>query len=498
MRCHAAPGYTDAVTTPSSQHDRLAAIAATAMRERGLEPEFPADALAQAAALPDTFEGTPALRDLRALPWCSIDNDDSRDLDQLSVAERLADGRVRVLVAIADVDVAVSTDSPIDRHAALNTTSVYTPARVFPMLPLRLSTDLTSLNANEDRLAMVVEYIVDADGSVESDDVYAARVRNQAHLVYDDIDAFLAGRGPLPPDAHTPGIREQLVMQDELAQALSTRRHQLGALDFELSETRVRFDGNQLRSLEPELPNRAKSLIENLMIASNGVVARFLDRRGSLSIRRVVHAPERWDRIVAIAKTLGTTLPETPNAVALSQFLAARKAADPGGFHELSHTIILLVGAGEYMIDTPTTDAPGHFALAVKDYTHSTAPNRRYPDLLTQRLLKAVLLGQPSPYSFDALTALARLCTQREDDANRVERQVRKSAAAMLVDSKIGQRFEAVVSGASPKGTYVRTVDPHIEGRVVRGQAGLDVGDHVTAQLVGVNVDRGFIDFALG
>lgn len=468
------------------------------MRERGLEPEFPADALAQATALPASLPmAGSASRDLRSLPWCSIDNDDSKDLDQLSVAEQLPNGRVRVLVAIADVAASVECNSPIDRHAAVNTTSVYTPARVFPMLPLRLSTDLTSLNADQDRLAIVIEYVATPDGSVESDDVYAARVRNHAHLVYDDIDAFLAGRGPLPKDAEAAGIREQLVMQDAIAQALDTRRHELGALDFELSETRVRFDGNELRSLEPDVPNRAKSLIENLMIASNGVVARFLDRRGSLSIRRVVHAPERWDRIVTIAQSLGATLPAAPDALALSQFLRAQKAADPSGFHELSHTIIRLVGAGEYMVDTPTTDAPGHFALAVKDYSHSTAPNRRYPDLLTQRLVKAVLAGAPSPYTFDVLNGLAKLCTQREDDANRVERQVRKSAAAMLVDSRVGQRFDAVVTGVSPKGTYVRTMDPHIEGRVVQGSNGLDVGDHVHARLVSVNVERGFIDFAV-
>ena len=468
------------------------------MRERGLEPDFSAEALAQAAALRNPAEhSNESMRDLRELPWCSIDNDDSKDLDQLSVSERLTGGRVRVLVAIADVETAVSKGSPVDRHAAINTTSVYTPARVFPMLPLRLSTDLTSLNADSDRLAIIIEYVVSPDGSLETEDVYGAVVRNQAHLVYDDIDAFLSGRGPLPPDATRRGIREQLETQDQITQLLGRRRHEHGALDFELSETRVRFDGDRLRSLEPELPNRAKSLIENLMVASNGVVARFLDRRGSLSLRRVVKVPERWDRIAEIASDLGTKLPATPDALALSQFLAARKAAQPDAFHELSHTTIRLIGAGEYVVDTPSTDAPGHFALAVKDYTHSTAPNRRYPDLLTQRQIKAVLRSQPGPYSFEALTALAQLCTRREDDANRVERQVRKSAAAMLVDNKIGQRFDAVVTGASPKGTYVRTMDPHIEGRVVRGEAGLDVGDQVSAQLVSVNVDRGFIDFAV-
>jgi exoribonuclease-2 len=481
-----------------SQHQRLAAIAAAAMRERGLAPEFPPEALAQAAALSaGPAQPSEPVRDLRGLPWCSIDNDDSRDLDQLSVAERLSGGRTRLLVAIADVDVAAPKDSPIDQHAAVNTTSVYTPARVFPMIPPRLSTDLTSLNADVDRLAVIVEFTAGPGGDIEHDDVYGARVRNQAHLVYDDIDAFLAGRAALPAEGRAPGVREQLTLQDEAARLLSKHRHELGALDFDIAETRVRFDGDHLKGLSPELPNRAKALIENLMIAANGVVARFLDRNNSASIRRVVEQPARWDRIMAIAATFGETLPPTPDALALSQFLGRRKAADPDDFPELSHAVIRLVGAGQYQVDTPQTVAPGHFALAVKDYAHSTAPNRRYSDLLTQRLVKAVLRGQPSPYSVDALVERARLCTQREDDANRVERQVRKAAAAMLVANRIGQRFQAIVTGASPKGTYVRTLAPHIEGRVVKGEAGLDVGDRVAVLLSSVNVDRGFIDFAV-
>ncbi len=467
------------------------------MRARGLEPDFPPAALAQAAALPSPLESGDAVRDLRTLPFCSIDNDDSKDLDQLSAAERLADGRVRVLVAVADVDVAAPKASAIDRHAAVNTTSVYTPARVFPMVPLRLSNDLTSLNADADRLAVVIELTVGRDGSIEDDSVYAARVRNHAHLVYDDVDRYLAGRGPVPAAAQAQAMRDQLHLQDSTAQALSRRRHELGALDFEISETRVRFADGSLRGLRPEMPNRAKSLIENLMIAANGVVARFLDRRGSPSIRRVVHAPARWDRIVALAAETGYRLPASPDAPALSAFLQARKAAAPDDFPELSHAIIRLVGAGEYCVDTPQADAPGHFALAVKDYTHSTAPNRRYSDLLTQRLVKAVLGGHPPPYTVDALTELARLCTRREDDVNRVERQVRKSAAAMLVADRIGERFPAIVTGASGKGTYIRTLAPHIEGRVIRGERGLDVGDRVTATLAGVDVERGFIDFAV-
>jgi len=491
--------YTGDMPTVPTQHDRLAILAVGAMRERGLEPEFPADALAQAAALDAAaFRPTEPVRDLRALPWCSIDNDDSRDLDQLSVCEPLTDGRVRLLVAVADVDVAVPKGSPIDRHAAINTTSVYTPARVFPMVPPRLSTDLTSLNAGVDRLALVVEFVVAPDGTLDTDTVYGALVRNHAHLVYDEVDGFLAGRGPLPAEAaRADGMREQLEAQDRVAQALSRRRHELGALDFELVETQVRFDGDTLRDLRTDAPNRAKSLIENLMIAANGVVARFLDSHGSPSIRRVVQAPERWDRIVALAAGFDVHLPQTADSRALADFLKGRRLADPGDFPELSHAVIRLIGAGQYVVDTPGADAPGHFALAVKDYAHSTAPNRRYSDLLTQRLLKAVLAGAPVPYAVTELSALAQLCTRREDDANRVERQVRKSAEAMLVAGRVGEHFTAVVTGASPKGTYARTLAPHIEGRVIRGEHGLDVGDRVQVQLVSVDVQRGFIDFAV-
>ena len=489
--------YTGAVTT-ASQREQLAALAAGAMRERGLDPVFPPDAIAQASALTTApATATEPVKDLRELPWCSIDNDDSRDLDQLSAAEQLAGGRVRILVAVADVDVVARKGSPIDQHAAVNTTSVYTPAAVFPMLPPRLSTDLTSLNADVDRLALVVDYVVNPDGTIESDDVYGAKVRNHAHLVYDDIDAFLSGRAPLPPEGRLPAIAQQLRLQDLVAQLLSSRRHELGALDFDIAETHVRFEGENLRDLQPELPNRAKSLIENLMIAANSVVARFLDSHGSPSIRRVVHAPVRWDRIVAIGARFGYTLPSTADARALSMFLQSRKAADPDDFAELSHAVIRLVGKGEYLVDTPGTEAPGHFALAVKDYAHSTAPNRRYSDLLTQRLLKAVLCGDQSPYAVAELESYARHCTLREDDANRVERQVRKSAAAMLVEGRVGEGFRAVVTGASPNGTYVRTLAPHIEGRVVRGERGLDVGDRVNVHLLSVDVPRGFIDFAV-
>jgi VacB/RNase II family 3'-5' exoribonuclease len=481
-----------------SPRARLRAIASRVMRERGLDPDFPADALAQVASLtasPSTTEEP--TRDLRALLWCSIDNDDSRDLDQLSVAEPLAGGDVRVLVAVADVDAAVPKGSPCDRHAAQNTTSVYTPAIIFPMLPERLSTDLTSLGEDEDRLSVVVELVAARDGTIKSSDVYGARVRNRAKLAYNAVGAWLEGHGPLPPAAAAvPGMDDQLRIQDGVAQALNATRHEHGALDFESTDVRAVFDGDTLHDLTPERPNRAKSLIENLMIAANGVVARFLDGRGFPSLRRVVRSPERWDRIRALAAETGDRLPELADSVALAGFLTKRRAADPEAFADLSLTVIRLLGSGEYVVDRPGGDPPGHFGLAVRDYTHSTAPNRRYPDVITQRLLKAALAGHPCPYAIDELERLATRCTNQEDAANKVERQVRKSATAMLVESRIGDAFDAIVTGASGKGTFVRVWSPPMEGMVTKGADGLDVGDRVRVRLVRVDIDRGFIDFA--
>jgi exoribonuclease-2 len=486
------------VSSPQPSHrDRLRAIAVQAMRAHGLDPEIPPDASAEASRLQAAPQSTEEpVRDLRALPWCSIDNDDSRDLDQLSVAEPMAAGATRVLIAIADVDAAVQKGSAIDRHAAANTTSVYTPAVIFPMLPERLSTDLTSLADRQDRLAVVIELTVAADGSLAGSDVYGAKVRNQAKLAYNAVGAWLTGTGPMPPAAAAvDGMEVQLRLQDAVAQALGRRRHEHGALELETIEMQPLFDGDMLRDLQAETPNRAKALIENLMVAANGVTARFLDARGLPSIRRVVKSPERWDRIVSLAALTGDRLPAAPDSQALADFLVARKAADPERFPDLSQAVIRLMGSGEYVIDRPGADAPGHFGLAVKDYTHSTAPNRRYPDLVTQRLMKAALANHTAPYSIGELEGLAAHCTRQEDAANKVERQVRKSAAALLVWSRIGERFEAIVTGASPKGTFVRTISPPIEGMLVRGTQGLDVGDRVDVQLSHVDVDRGFIDF---
>ena len=486
-------------TSSSSLSDRarLRALAVRAMRDRGLDPDFPPDAVAEVASIgapPTATEET--TRDLRGLLWCSIDNDDSRDLDQLSVAEALPGGDVKVLVAIADVDVVAFKGSPIDRHAAVNTVSVYTPAAIFPMLPERLSTDLTSLVADEDRLSIVIEFTVTADGELKASDLYGATVKNRSKLAYNSVGAWLAGSGPLPAAAAAvAGMDAQLKLQDSVAQGLSRRRHEHGALDFETSEARSEFDGDSLRDLRPEVPNRAKALIENLMVAANGVTARFLDQKAFPSIRRVVREPKRWDRIVALAGAAGESLPQAPDASALSAFLAHRRAADPDTFIDLSHTIIKLLGSGEYVVDPPGGDPPGHFGLAVKDYTHSTAPNRRYPDLLTQRLVKAALAGHPCPYTIDELGRLAAHCTEQEDQAAKVERQMQKSAAAMLVRSKIGMEFDAVVTGASAKGTFVRVLSPPIDGMLVSGRDSLDVGDRVRVKLARVDIDRGFIDF---
>ena len=475
----------------------LAAIARRVMRARGLEPDFSPAVLAEVGALAPAAGDGAGARELRDRLWCSIDNDDSRDLDQLSVAEPLAGGRVKILVAVADVDALVRPGSATDGHARTNTTSVYTAGGVFPMLPERLSTDLTSLGEGEDRRALVVEMTVGADGTVGASDVYRAMVRNRAKLAYGAVAAWLDGRGPVPPRvAAVAGMDAQLRIQDRVAQAMKSSRHEHGALSLETLETRAVFDGDVLTDLRPDEQNRAKELIEDFMIAANGVTARYLAARGSSSLRRVLRTPERWDRIVALAGELGERLPAAPDARALEAFLARRRAADPDRFQDLSLSVVKLLGSGEYVLDLPGQAPEPHFGLAVRDYTHSTAPNRRFPDLLTQRLLKAALAGRPAPYAADELGALARHCTEQEDNANKVERQVRKSAAALLMQSRIGERFDALVTGASDKGTWVRIREPHVEGKLVRGGERLDVGDRVRVELVATDVERGYVDFA--
>jgi len=473
----------------------LGALARQAMIERGLEPDFPADAVRQVAALPGpAVDGS--TRDLRALAWASIDNDDSKDLDQLTVAEELVGGAVRVLVAVADVDAIVRKASPVDRHAERNTTSVYTAARIFPMLPEKLSTDLTSLADRQDRLALIVEFVVGDDGATQSSDVYRARVRNQAKLAYNGVGAWLDGQGPPPPAmAAAPGVEAQMRLQDRVAQKLAERRHECGALDLEVIEPRAVLRDGDVVDLRQERRNRATQLIEDFMIAANSVVARWLQKKGFPTFRRIVRSPERWDKIRALAAGLGATLPATPDAKALSDFLVARRKADPMRFPDLSLSVVKLLGRGEYVVQLPGEAGTGHFGLAVTDYVHSTAPNRRFPDLITQRLVKAALAGERASYDDDELARLATHCTEQEDAANKVERQVRKSAAALLLSPRVGERFDSIVTGANEKGTWVRVLDPPVEGKLVRGSHGLDVGDRVGVRLVSVNVERGFIDF---
>jgi exoribonuclease-2 len=477
------------------------------MAEYGLLPDFSPLAISQAQqarpangqapAAGGTTVASAAPRDLRQLLWCSIDNDDSMDLDQLTMSEPQPGGAVRILVAIADVDVLVAAGSPIDQHARQNTTSVYTPAEMFPMLPERLSTDLTSLAYNEERPAIVIDFVVDASGSTGEATVYRALVVNHAKLAYNSVAAWIEGHGPMPPAvAAVPGMAEQVRAQDEVAQRLRKSRYEHGALDFQTIETRPVFDGNSVRGLSEERDNRAHQLIEDFMVAANGVTVKFLQARSFPSIRRVVRSPERWDRLVALAGQFGTHLPPAPDSHALSEFLTARRAADPVRFPDLSLSVIKLLGAGEYVVEGPNETGEGHFGLAVKDYTHSTAPNRRFPDLVTQRLLKAAIAGAPVPYSAADLGDIATHCTDMEDEARKVERLMRKAAGALLLESQIGRVFDAIVTGASPKGTWVRIFQPPVEGRVVHGFEGLDVGDRLRVRLTHTDAARGFIDFA--
>ncbi|HEY6951454.1 MAG TPA: ribonuclease catalytic domain-containing protein, partial [Bacteroidota bacterium] len=424
----------------------LQRIAHRVMLERGLLPDFSRQALNELDQIhgPAQKENG-SMRDLRNLLWCSIDNDDSRDLDQLTVAESMPSGSTKVYVAVADVAALVRKQTALDDHARHNTTSVYTAAEVFPMLPERLSTDLTSLNFDADRLAIVVEMTFGSDGTLLASDVYEGIVNNRAKLAYNSLAAWLDGTGPQPKEiAAVKGLDENLRLQDNVAQSLKALRHVHGALDLQTIEARPVFDGDMLVDLEPDSKNRAKEIIEDFMIAANGVVARFLASRKMPSVRRVVRTPKRWDRIVELAAEHNFQLSHEPDSRALAQFLVSAKSADPVGFPDLSLSVIKLMGAGEYVVEMPGEDAIGHFGLAVKDYTHSTAPNRRYPDLITQRLLKAVLDGKPIPYTGDELNELARHCTEEEDAAKKVERQVEKSAGAMLLESKINNQFEAI------------------------------------------------------
>jgi VacB/RNase II family 3'-5' exoribonuclease len=482
-------------------HFNLVAAAHAAMIERGFQPDFPKGTDAELAAIEGQTD-LPAgagIQDLRGLLWSSIDNDTSKDLDQIEWAERLADGRIRVLVGVADVDARVHKGSVIDGHAQSETTSVYTGVKVFPMLPAELSEGATSLNENEDRAAIVIEICVDRAGTASDGKAYRALVRNRAQLAYNGVGAWLEGKGAPPAKvAASADLAAQLKLQDEAAQRMLGARFQHGALDLETIETRpvmLKDEAVEIANLEK---NRATSLIEEFMVAANGVIARTLEDAGVASIRRVVRTPKRWDRIVELARERkGVVLPAEPDSKALNDFLLDQKQKDPDHFPDISLTVVKLLGSGEYVLVEPHEQSPGHFGLAVQDYTHSTAPNRRFPDMVTQRLLKAWLAGMPQPYSADALNAIAARCTEREDAARKVERDMEKRIAAVVLHPHIGQSYPAIVTGATQHGVFARILAPHVEGMIVHGGEGLDVGDKVTVKLVSTDPQRGFIDFAV-
>ena len=482
-----------------ASHFDIQAAAKQVMLDNGFEPDFPAAALQQLTEInskPPQVAAGKDVRDLRSLLWSSIDNDTSRDLDQIEVAEKLANGNIKVLVGIADVDAFVGKNSPLDQHAAKETTTVYTGVRTFPMLPEDLSTGATSLLPDADKLCVIIEFVVDGQGQLASHDLYRAVVRNKAQLTYNAVGAWLENRGAAPPAvAASAELQAQLKLQDEAAQALKNERFRHGALNIETTEVRPVMVNEKVVDLVKQEKNRATELIEDFMIAANGVVALTLQDKKVSSIRRVVKTPERWDRIVALAAQQGGKLPAQPDSKALNDFLQARKAADPDHFADLSLAVIKLMGPGEYVLERPGEPAPGHFGLAVQNYTHSTAPNRRFADVVTQRLIKAVLQNQSSPYGDDELSAVAHNCTEKEDAARKVERAMGKRIAAINMSSRIGQVFDAIVTGVTEHGTFVRVLTPHVEGLLVQGQ-GIDVGDKLRVKLISADPQRGYIDFA--
>jgi exoribonuclease II len=478
-------------------HLDLQATAKQVMQEHGFNPDFPAEVTTQLASLNGQSRLVPGkdIRDLRNLLWSSIDNDTSRDLDQIEVAERTSNGDVKILVGIADVDAYVPKLTPIDQHAARETTTVYAGVCNFPMLPEQLSTGTTSLLESQDRPAIVIEFVVASDGSVRSSEVYRAIVTNKAQLQYNSVGSWLEGNSAAPPKvAASSDLQQQLKLQDEVAQRLKTQRYQHGALNLQTDELHPLVLNNQVVDVVKQQKNRATELIEDFMVAANGVVARLLENVDSL--RRIVRTPKRWDRIVALAATKGEKLPTEPDSKALNDFLLRRKAADPDHFADVSLAVIKLIGPGEYVLERAGETAPGHFGLAVQDYTHSTAPNRRFADVVTQRLIKSMLGGQRNPYSDGELTAIASNCTVKEDAARKVEREMSKRLAAVVMQNRIGEIFDAIVTGVTDHGTFVRALQPHVEGLLAQGDHGLDVGDKIRAKLIRADPRKGFIDFA--
>jgi len=475
-------------------------LARQSMLAHGFQPDFgPAvlKELAELKAHPPAQVPDSGVRDLRHLLWSSIDNDSSRDLDQIEVVERLSNGDVRVLVGIADVDAFVPKQSAIDQHAARQTTTVYTGVETFSMLPEQLSTGASSLLEVDDKLSFVTELVIDANGGVVSSDFYRAVVRNQSQLTYSAVGAWLEAKAGAPEKvAASPGLQEQLKLQDQVAQALKSERHRQGALNIDTIEVQAVVANHEVVDIARQSKNRATELIEEFMIAVNGAVARMLDEKKMSCIRRVVRSPERWDRIVQLAARQGEQLPPQPDSKALNEFLTRSKAADPDHVPDLSLAIIKLMGPGEYVLQRAGDASTGHFGLAVQDYTHSTAPNRRFADLITQRLIRAMLEKSPTPYTDEELSAIASICTEKENAARKVEREMSKRISAVVMSDRVGETFDAIVTGVNVHGTFVRVLQPHLEGLLQRGQQGLDVGDRIRVTLIKTDVERGYIDFA--
>jgi len=470
------------------------------MAQNGFEPNFPQDAVAELTEIksqPSGSQGDKNIADFRDLLWSSIDNASSRDLDQIEFAEQLPNGDIRILVGIADVDLLVKQDSAIDRHAANNTVTIYTETEIFPMLPEELSTGLTSLNENEDRMAIVVELVVKENGDVPGNEVFRGLVRNRAKLAYETVGEWLDEGGAIPDRVvSTAGMKEQIELQKIASERLHKFRIEKGALEFESIESSAVIENGEVRGIVSVKENSARKLIENFMVAANVEMAEFLERKGFDSLRRVVKTPQHWDGIREIAEKLGTKLPELPDARALAEFLAGHRQQDPDHFPDLSLSIIKLIGAGEYVVQRPGEHGDGHFGLGVRDYAHSTAPNRRYPDIVVQRLVKAAISGQPQPYTYDDLAAIAEHCNLQERAARKVERKMRKIVAATVMKRHVGENFDAIVTGVTTHGTFARILRPPVDGRIVRGEDGLRVGQKVDVKLLSADAGNGFIDFA--
>jgi exoribonuclease-2 len=469
------------------------------MAENGFEPEFERDVQDQLEQIKTAGDPTavPPIKDLRTTLWSSIDNASSRDLDQVEWAEMLPNGDIRVLVGIADVDTLVPRDSPIDVHARQNTVTVYTESMIFPMLPVELSTGMSSLNEGADRLAIVADMTVKENGDVPDSTFYRALVRNQAKLDYESVGNWFDHDGPTPKSIEQiPGLKEQIELQRQAAVRLQAYRRAKGALEFESIESEAVVVNGNITGLRSVVTNAARKLIENFMVAANVEMAEFLEAHGSVSLRRVVRTPERWDGIRRIAAEFGDSLPEEPDQPSLAAFLEKRRSADPEHFPDLSLSIVKLIGSGEYVVERPGEDTGGHFGLAVRDYAHSTAPNRRFTDIVVQRLVKAVISSQPAPYSDEELEAIALHCNNQERAARKVERKMRKVVAATVMQRHVGESFDAIVTGITPSGTFARILRPPVDGRIEQGEHGLNVGQKVNVKLISADPRSGFIDFA--